>query len=170
MEGLIHLYCGDSKGKTTAAMGLALRACNYNKRIMVVQFLKDGTSGEIKMLSQQPNVTVVAGMVADCFFSSMSDEQKSATLSLHNEHLAKARAFDGDILILDEVCAACKNESIDIEQVRQLLDNKPSHQEIIMTGRNPQDFMLEKADYITEMVLRRHPYQQGICARESIEY
>ena len=170
MKGLIHIYCGEGKGKTTAVMGLALRGASRGKKVMIIQFLKDGTSGEISLLSKQENVIICAGKATESFSWNMTAEEKQQTIKLHNSHLEKALAFTGDMLILDELCGACTTELLDIELVKKLIATKPEEQELVFTGRNPPQFIIEKADYITEMKMIKHPFEQGIPAREGIEY
>ena len=169
-RGMIHLYHGDGKGKTTAAMGLALRAAGSGKRVVIVQFLKDGTSHEVRMLSKLPGVTVLAGKACSVFTWDMTEEQKKATRELHDKNLKKALAASCDLLVLDEVCGACTQGLVTQEPLQQLTEHKPEGLELVLTGRNPQPFMLEHADYITEMVKRRHPFDRGIAAREGIEF
>lgn len=170
MDGLIHLYHGDGKGKTTAAMGLALRAVSSGKKVVIVQFLKDGNSSEIVALRDKFGVIIYAGKVTNVFSWNMNDIERKNTLNLHNDFFTKATQENADVLIFDEICSACTTGMIDIKMVENFLKNKPSHQEIVMTGRNPQDFMLEIADYVTEMKKIKHPFDKGIAAREGIEF
>ena len=144
---MIHVYHGDGKGKTTAAMGLALRMLAAGRRVVVVQFLKDGESGEARLLAEHFGVPVFAGKVSDKFTWSMTSEELAATRELHDGNLASALAeLEGaqeGLLVLVEVA---------------------------LTGRAPSRKIVEKADYITEMRCEKHPYAQGICAREGVEY
>ena len=111
-NGLLHLYYGDGKGKTTAAMGLALRAIGSGKRVVVVQFLKGGTSGEIPML-EQLGAEIYRGKAGQKFVSRMSDAEKAATRALQNENLQKAMARPADLLILDEAGSAWELDMVD---------------------------------------------------------
>lgn len=169
-QGMVHLYHGDGKGKTTAAMGLALRAAASGKRVAILQFLKDGDSHEVKMLAKLPNVTVLAGKVCSAFSWNMTPRQLQETRELHDQLLQKALELNCDVLVLDEVCGACSTNLLSMEPLQQLLEHKPQGLEIVMTGRNPQPCLLERADYITEMVKRKHPFDKGVAAREGIEY
>lgn len=168
-RGLVHIYCGDGKGKTSCAAGLALRAAHSGMQVVILQFLKDGTSHEMQALAALPNVTVLAGKVCEAFFWNMTDQEKTATRRLHDELLDKAAALPCDLLVLDEACAAVNLKLVDTDKLRALLDRN-DRPETVLTGRDPADFLLDRADYITEMVKRRHPFDKGIPAREGIEF
>ena len=159
---MIHVYHGDGKGKTTAAMGLALRMLAAGRRVVVVQFLKDGESGEVRLLAEHFGVPVFAGKASDKFTWSMTSEELAATRELHDGNLASALAeLEGaqeGLLVLDEAL------------VDRALDMSARGVEVALTGRAPSRKIVEKADYITEMRCKKHPYEQGICAREGVEY
>ena len=159
---MIHVYHGDGKGKTTAAMGLALRMLAAGRHVVVVQFLKDGESGEARLLAEHFGVPVFAGKVSDKFTWSMTSEELAATCELHDGNLASALAeIEGaqeGLLVLDEAL------------VDRALDMSARGVEVALTGRAPSRKIVEKADYITEMRCKKHPYEQGICAREGVEY
>ena len=159
---MIHVYHGDGKGKTTAAMGLALRMLAAGRRVVVVQFLKDGESGEVRLLAEHFGVPVFAGKASDKFTWSMTSEELVATRELHDGNLASALAeLEGaqeGLLVLDEAL------------VDRALDMSARGIEVALTGRAPSRKIVDKADYITEMRCEKHPYAQGICAREGVEY
>ena len=159
---MIHVYHGDGKGKTTAAMGLALRMLAAGRRVVVVQFLKDGESGEARLLAEHFGVPVFAGKASDKFTWSMTLEELAATRELHDGNLASALSeLEGaqeGLLVLDEAL------------VDRALDMSARGVEVALTGRAPSRKIVEKADYITEMRCEKHPYEQGICAREGVEY
>ena len=163
-RGLVHIYCGDGKGKTSCAAGLALRAAHSGMQVVILQFLKDGTSHAMQALA-----AVLAGKVCEPFFWNMTDQEKTATRRLHDELLDKAAALPCDLLVLDEACAAVNLKLVDTDKLRALLD-RSDRPETVLTGRDPADFLLDRADYITEMVKRRHPFDKGIPAREGIEF
>lgn len=168
---MIHLYYGDGKGKTTAAMGLALRAVGHGRRVVIVQFLKNGKSGELAPLKQL-GACVFSGEAGTKFFSKMSEEERAETRRLNDENLERALEMPCDVLIFDESCAACRLGMVDEGRLRDFVTagetaDKP---EIILTGRQPADWMFEAADYITEMRARRHPYEEGVRARAGIEF
>lgn len=171
--GLIHIYCGDGKGKTTAAMGLALRAVGYGYRVVLVQFLKDGNSSELKALSTFPKVTIISGKEVAGFSFHMNEEERRIVTKNHNDHLTQAIALcqkgEGDLLILDEVLGAVSTGLIDYEKLLCFLKNKPQSLEVVMTGRNPSDELLSLADYVCDIHKEKHPYDKGIAARGGIE-
>lgn len=170
-KGLIHLYHGKGKGKTTCAMGLALRFSHYEKNVLIVQFLKSGGSGEVKQLEKLDNVTVIAGSVTNTFSWNMTDEEKAETKELHNSFLQKALETPWDLLVLDELCGAITTDMIDEDLIKKLLASKKEDGEIVITGRNPPQYILDAANYITEMVAQRHPFEDnGTPARKGIEY
>ena len=151
-NGLIHLYHGDGKGKTTAAMGLAVRALGCGRRVVIVQFLKGGATGELEPL-QTLGATFYRGKAGQKFVFQMNEEEKAATRALQTENLRRALA-----------------EPADRELLQNAVLHKPAEQELAMTGRDPAPWMLDAADYITEMCCRRHPYEKGIPARKGVEF
>ncbi|HHT16741.1 MAG TPA: cob(I)yrinic acid a,c-diamide adenosyltransferase [Papillibacter sp.] len=173
-QGLVHVYYGYGKGKTTAALGLCLRACGSGKKAVIVQFLKDTPSGEIKSLSCLENVTLLRGKAGGMFVSDMTEEQKEETRRIHNENLQKALDLvtQGEccLLVLDEAMDALQLDVLDAALVRNLLENKPPELEVVITGHKPIHWVMDKADYITEMVKVRHPFDKGIPARKGIEF
>lgn len=174
MSGLIHLYHGDGKGKTTAAVGLAIRARAASRRPVFVQFFKNGLSGEVRHLKQCDGITVIAGVTSGRFFWEMDEAEKAKTRKLHDKHLAEASALimsgEADFIVLDELLSAWNQDMVDHEAVLQLLDQRPSNVEVCITGRDPAQELIDRADYITNMMLERHPFEQGIPARMGIEF
>lgn len=168
-QGLVHLYWGNGKGKTTAAMGLALRALGSGKRVVIVQFLKGAESGEVGLL-RRLGAAVYRGKAGQKFVSQMSEEEKQATRELQGENLLCAMRHPADLLILDEACAACKLGMVEETLLKQAVLQKPFAQELVLTGREPADWMQAAADYSTEMLCRRHPYDKGIAARKGVEF
>ena len=168
-KGLVHLYCGDGKGKTTAAMGLALRALGQGMQVVVVQFLKNGTSGELEPLKKL-GAAVYSGQPGAKFTFQMNAEEKAQATQENNARLAEALQQPCDLLILDEICAARNSGMVDEALAKQAVLERPQYREVVLTGRNPEAWMVEAADYITEMQPRRHPYEQGIPARKGIEF
>lgn len=168
-RGLLHLYWGDGKGKTTAAMGLALRALGSGKRVVIVQFLKGGKSGEIPLL-EQLGAKIYRGKAGQKFVFQMNDAEKAATRELQNANLRAAQQEPADLLILDEAGSAWELDVVDKELLKAVVLERPAEQECVLTAHGAPDWMLEAADYSTEMKCHRHPYQKGIAAREGIEY
>lgn len=172
-QGLIHIYCGDGKGKTTAAVGLAVRAAGCEKRILIVQFLKGQKTGELNSLACIPQITVLRGKACTKFTFQMDERELQQTYDLNTKNLLTAvetaRSGECDVLILDEILGTLSCDLIDCDLLRSLIENKPKSLELVLTGRNPSQWLLDKADYVTEMVKRKHPYDQGIPARKGIE-
>ena len=165
---MLHIYTGEGKGKTTAAMGLALRAIGHGRKVVILQFLKSGTSGELMPLTRL-GATVISGKHGTGFVSAMSREEKEKTRKMNDENMRKVLGMEFDLLVLDEACAAMKYDMVDPALIRRAAALK-SGREIVLTGRDPAQFLLDAADYITDMVCVRHPYECGITAREGIEY
>lgn len=178
MTGLIHIYHGDGKGKTTAAVGSAVRAAGRGKKVLIARFLKTDDSGEVMGLGHVPGITLLPCDENFGFSWEMSDVQRKAASLYYNnlfrmawEMVAGQDGADGfDMLVLDEVIGACGLGFVREDVVVEMLRGKPGGLEVIMTGRGPSDELMECADYITEMVMRRHPFEKGISAREGIEY
>ncbi len=168
-QGLVHLYYGDGKGKTTAAAGLALRALGQGKKVTFVQFLKDGTSGELAPL-QNAGAKILAGRPGTKFVFQMDDGEKAQAKEWNDAILKEASESDCDLLVLDELCAARQFDLADPGLCRKTVLEKPAGREVVITGREPEAWMLEAADYITRMQSGRHPYDRGVCARKGIEY
>ncbi len=174
MHGLMHVYMGDGKGKTTAAVGLCVRAAGTGRRTVFVQFMKGGETGEINVLKQLEQVTVLRSEKNFGFYAQMSEADKSEIKQVHNELLARVTNIvnhgECDLLILDELTYPYEWNLISKESVDELVRNKPEQLELVVTGRNPAEIFLEHADYITEMKAVRHPYERGIKARAGIEF
>lgn len=168
-KGLVHLYWGEGKGKTTAAMGLALRALGSGLNVTLVQFLKSGQSAELEPL-RRLGAKVYSGKAGTKFVSQMTQAEKADTRKLQNELLQKALARPCDLLILDEACAAWQLDMVEKELLQRTILQRPAGRETVLTGREPALWMREAADYCTEMRCVKHPYQQGIAARKGVEF
>lgn len=172
MSGLIHIYCGDGKGKTTAAMGLALRAAGSGRRVLLLQFLKDGTSSEFASLGHVPGITVIPQTRTFGFSWTLSDDEKAEAREYYSGLLETAFQKCGGfgLLVLDEALGACTAGMLDESRLLALLAAKPDGLEVALTGRDPSQALVDAADYVTEMRKIKHPYGRGIAAREGIEY
>lgn len=164
---MIHYYYGYGKGKTSAAIGACLRAVNANKKCAVVQFHKDGRSGEIVQLKKL-GVDIYACFEGVKFFKKMNDEEKTKLILCHNVNLKKVINGGYDFLVLDELGDALKNNAVDVALVNELL--KFAECELIITGHKPLEILMESADYITDFICKTHPLKKGIKARKGIEY
>lgn len=165
---MLHLYWGNGKGKTTAAMGLALRALGHGRRVVIVQFLKDGTSGEIAPL-RAAGAAVYACPNAK-FTWLMDEADKAAAREASARALGQALAEPFDLLVLDEACAALKSSILDETLLRRAVAFAKNGREVVLTGRDPAPWLQDAADYSTEMRAHKHPYADGVAAREGVEY
>ena len=171
-KGLVHIYCGDGKGKTSAALGLALRAAGRGKKVLIARFLKHEDSGELLSLRHVPGITVLPIERSFGFVFAMDEETKKEAASYYEGLFDRAQALsaDWDVLILDEIMAAVNTGMVPEEQVVSFLKERPEGLEVVMTGRNPSKALLSMADYVSEIRKLRHPYERGIGAQEGIEY
>lgn len=172
--GLVHVLCGNGRGKTTAAIGLMIRAIGHGRRAMLVQFLKNGLSGELKSLRTLPGIHVISGQESTLFSHVMNEEQRTATLEQHRRFLSvavrAARTGRIDLLILDEVLDAVNTGMLPEFELLEFLRSRPPGLEVVLTGRDPSAEVLALADYISDIHSVRHPYDRGIEARIGIEY
>ncbi len=170
---MIHVYCGDGKGKTTAAVGLTVRHAGSGGRVLFVQFMKCTPTGEVTAMEQLPNITVLRNTVRHGFSFNMSDKERAAVTACHNGNLAvaleAARAHAYSLIVLDEVASAYALSLIDRDAVDRLI-GIAGETELVLTGRDPAQSMLDAADYVTEMKLVKHPYTRGVQARKGVEY
>lgn len=172
VQGMLHLYMGNGKGKTTAAVGLCVRASGQGMRVVFAQFLKGGMSGERKPLSEMANVTLIPVPKAMKFTRDMdSDELKECgRLTMQQFKDACGKAADADLLVLDELADAIDTGLADEKEVLDFIEHKPYKLEIVLTGHSPSLLLIKKADYVTNMVCVRHPFEKGLTARRGIEY
>ncbi len=172
-NGLIHLYYGDGKGKTTCAMGLALRAAGRGMPVVVAQFLKSENSGERMALRSLPSVTLLPLPQRVKFTFRMTPEERReeavASARRLEEAFCLANANPG-LLVLDEVNVALSAGMLEEAQLLTLLGERNPALEVVLTGRNPSEVLLNLADYATELRKHSHPYDKGVAAREGIEY
>ncbi len=170
MKGYIHLYTGNGKGKTTAALGLALRAVGAGKRIFIAQFVKGMHYSELDVLGRLPEIELKQYGL-DCFIVNepTQDDIDAARKGLAEVSLIIAEN-KANLLILDEICIALHYHLFEIAAVLELLKNKPAEMEIVMTGRYAPPELYEIADLVTEMTEIKHYYNQGVEARKGIEF
>lgn len=175
-KGLIHVYTGDGKGKTTAAMGLALRAYGTGRKVCILQFLKTAPSGEVELIKR-----LDSGRIAVHRFETphgfFYDPDAPETKALRGDTLAALdfvkTAFlqdDCRFYVLDEVICAYNLKLITREELCTVLECKPADCELVLTGRGAPDWLIARADYVTNMTLIKHPFDQGVGAREGIEF
>ncbi|GHU60125.1 cob(I)yrinic acid a,c-diamide adenosyltransferase [Clostridia bacterium] len=170
--GLLHIYCGNGKGKTTACMGLAVRAAGGGFKVFVVQFMKGRPTGEIEALKKIENITVVREKLTPKFSFNMTDEEKAETTKIHNDMLLRAvsacKSGQCQVLIMDELLDAYNTELIDRATVLEFLKDHGGA-EVAVSGRDPAAEICELADYISEVKKIKHPFDRGIGARKGVE-
>lgn len=169
---MIQIYYGDGKGKTTAALGLALRAAGRGRRVIVAQFLKTEDSGERRGLELVPRVLLLPLPQKLKFVFQMDGVERAECEAFSAQMLRDAAmlAERDSVVILDEVLGALETGILQPEDVSACLEALPERCEAVLTGRNPPAWLLERADYITQFRAERHPYDRGAPAREGIEY
>jgi cob(I)alamin adenosyltransferase len=173
--GLIMVNTGNGKGKTTAALGTALRACGYGHKVLMIQFVKGPwKSGEQLIVDRlAPEFELVK--TGKGFFKIMGDRlpeeehKEAARLGLE---FAREKVMSGayDLIILDEINNAVADGLLPIEPILELIDGKPEQLHIILTGRNAHPEVTKRAHLVTEMTEIKHPYQQGILAQKGIDF
>lgn len=174
MKSCIHIYCGDGKGKTTAAVGLAVRAAGCGKKVLITRFLKTDHSGEVKSLGQLREIEVTPCERSFGFFSKMTEEEKAEAeiyySGLLETTLDQAAKGGFDLLVLDEIMAVCNFGLVKEQKVLEFLASRPEGLEVVLTGRDPSEQLVEAADYVSEIKKVKHPYDRGIMARRGIEF
>lgn len=171
--GLVHIYYGDGKGKTTAAFGLAFRCAGRGKQVVVAQFLKSAGSGEVTAAERFPEITLVRGKAVQKFTFQMNSEEKAQTardcLDLFQRAASLARDSSARLLVLDEVIdASCG--FLPMDELVAFLDGKPEGLEVVLTGHSLPGELARRADYISHVTKEKHPYDEGVMARPDIEF
>ncbi len=169
--GLIHIYTGEGKGKTTAAMGLTLRAVGREASVCLVQFMKSSETGELLSLAKFPRVTISRSSEKLGFSFHLDEEGKEKLKAINNGLLTSAikQAGKYDLLILDEVICAYTFGFLDKDLLCRFLETKPKNLEVVLTGRGAPDELIALADYVSEIRKVKHPYDRKIAARYGIE-
>ena len=170
-KGLVHIYCGDGKGKTTTSVGLTVRAAGSGKKVLFYQFLKDNSSSERNILEKVPGITLVRGREMQKFTFQMNEQELDELRIYNNEMLDKLfeMAKDYDMLVMDESVYAIKSNLLDEEKLITHLEEKPVGLEVVLAGRNPSQKLMDHADYVSEIQKVKHPFDQGVSSRVGIE-
>lgn len=173
-RGLVQVYTGDGKGKTTAALGQGLRSCGCGLKVCMVQFLKGGDTGELHSVEKlHPLFEIFRFEKPRGFFWTLSEQEKQEL----KEDIDKGFGFiknvvaggECDVLIIDELLGVLGNKLLEVGEVLELLKSKPDNMEIIITGRNVPKEILDAADLVTEMKEIKHYFRDGVPARKGIE-
>ena len=169
---LIHVYTGPGKGKTTASLGLALRACGHGWNVRMICFMKgDPNYGEVKIASSIPGFELIQSGLPT-FVKKGEPSPEDLRLAREGFDLAKKTVEEGkhDLLILDEINVAVDYGLIPLEELIALVDSKPAKLELVLTGRYAHREISKRADLVSEVLEIKHPYTQGIPGREGIDY
>lgn len=173
MKGLVHIYEGDGKGKTTAAIGLCIRCVGYGEKVLFTQFMKDNRSSELEILRKIEGISFIPCDKAYGFSWTMSEETKIEAKEVYTKHLKNVINLcikdSYRMLVVDEIISAYNLEFIDRSILIEFLRNKPEQLEVVMTGRNPAIELVELADYVSEIKKIKHPYDHGVPSRKGIE-
>lgn len=170
--GKIHVYTGNGSGKTKSALGLALRAVGRGLKVVMIQFMKGQESGEkIVAKKLEPNFKIYNfGSKKFLRKGKQKNEDKKQAIKALNFAKEVVLSEDIDILILDEVNVVCDFGLVAVDDILQFLNEKPKKLEVVLTGRKALKIIIRKADLVTEMTNIKHYYDEGLQAREGIEY
>ncbi|MBR3504305.1 MAG: cob(I)yrinic acid a,c-diamide adenosyltransferase [Clostridia bacterium] len=171
----LHVYMGEGKGKTTAAMGLALRSLGHGNKALVAQFMKTGNSGELAALRRFENAVVMTAEPVRGFTFRMDEAQKALTRSQQTAFAEAVREAVHNagpaLIVLDEMGVALTTGMLDEAAARALLDEALASGETVVTGRAVPDWLMERADYLSRIAAEKHPYaSEGLPARKGIEW
>lgn len=173
-HGLVIIYTGEGKGKTTAALGLALRAAGYKKKVLIIQFGKTWFSGElegIKMLA--PYVKIIQGGLGFVkIFDDQSDIKDHKKMASQTYDLLYKEVIGGkwDVVIADEIVGAIAGKLLIQKQVIELIKHKPKNLDLILTGHHGKPSLFKYADLVTEMMPIKHPFEKGFLAKPGVDY
>lgn len=170
-KGYIHVYTGPGKGKTTAALGLGLRANGAGYKVHMVQYMKGRRYNEINSIEKLDNFSI-SQHGRDEFVSKQNPEKIDIDLAQEGLSYAKdiIKSKKYDMIILDEINVAVDYNLISLEDIIEIIENKPENLELVLTGRDAHPEIIRYADVVTEMLEIKHPYQQGVLARKGIDF
>lgn len=172
-KGLIHIYTGDGKGKTTAAVGLVVRCVGSGQKVVFTQLMKGNHSSERKILENMDDVYVIPAEKTFGFSWTLTDAEKAAARATYTrqfqQSVDKAKTEKCRMIVFDELISAYNNDMIDRDAVLSFLKNKPQDLEVVLTGRKPEPELELLAAYISEIKKIKHPYDEGVPFRKGIE-
>ncbi len=170
-KGYVHVYCGEGKGKTTAALGLILRALGAELSVAMVQFMKGYPYSEVSVLKNLPGFELVQTGRPDYIYKGM---ETSVDLSEAARGMERAKFFvmesPRDLVVLDEISVAVDYGLVREKDLLDLIDGRADGVELVLTGRYPTQAVMDRADYISEILCLRHPYEKGVLSREGIDH
>ncbi len=171
-KGLVHIYTGNGKGKTTAATGVIVRALGQGQKVLLARFLKPEKpeTGEIKLLSQQPGITILTagiGIIGKMPEKDVVVKSVEATFAEAKQLIASG---EFDLAVFDEINNSMHNGYIAMDEIVRLIKERPEQMNLILTGRNAPIEIQELADLVTSMEKIKHPYDKGIPARKGLEF
>lgn len=170
MRGYIHVYTGVGKGKTTAALGLTLRAAGAGLKVYIAQFIKSGNYSEINALQRFTDL-VTLEQFGQGRFTKGKPTAEDIEVARNGLLRAKAKLSSGQysLVILDELNVAISYEIFAVDDILEIIDQKPDHTELVITGRNAAPEIVERADLVSEIQAIKHYFQKGVKARIGIE-
>ena len=174
-KGLLIVYTGDGKGKTTAALGMTIRAVGYGWKVAVIQFIKGswkyGEMDGIKKLAPNVELDIMGeGFVGIIDDDKPMEQHREAAKKAYDLALEKMTSGKYDLVILDELNVALTLGLISFDELKELVSQKPQKLHLVITGRGAKNWLIEQADLVTEMKEVKHPYQKGILAQKGIDY
>lgn len=173
-KGLIHIYTGEGKGKTTASVGLAVRGAGSGLKVLFVQFFKPEAdpSGEKDVLRSIDGIEVLRGKERHPFFTGKKADEEAIRKDIRAlfKEAVESSSEGVDMLVMDEFIGAVNKGYISVEEALEFMDDKPGALEVVLTGRDASPLLASRADYVTEMIKIKHPFDDGIDARRGIEY
>ena len=171
-KGLVQVFTGEGKGKTTAALGAVIRALGHGLRVYIVYFMKGSYPyGEGNILSKLPNVTMANfGSLEFVNPANVKPEEKEQARQALAATREAVLSGNYDLVVLDEVNLAVAWKLVELDEVVRLITDKPQNVELILTGRQADTKLVQLADLVTEMLKIKHPYDNGLASRKGIEY
>lgn len=171
-HGLVHVYTGDGKGKTTCALGLSLRAWGNDRRVSFIQFMKKGESyGEVLALQRCPGIELHQyGSGNFIWKDKVREEDRQQALEGLKHAQESTQSGDYDMVVLDEICMTVFFDVFSEQMVLDLIRDKHPQVELVLTGRRATEGIMQAADYVTVMQQYKHPYDKGISARKGVEF
>ncbi len=175
-RGLIHIYTGEGKGKTTTAIGLAVRAAGHGRRVLFVQFFKEdnASSGEKEVFRRYiPQIELIRANIRHPIFTKEKADKTTIEKAISQTYeIVKRKIREGsiDLLVLDEINSVINGGWLSLEELVVFLEDRPDGLEVVLTGRDAPVELVKMADYVTEMLKIKHPFDRGVKARKGIEY